>query len=146
MSQILFHASEAFLAVQSHDKSVEVFRVRSEEEIQKKRTRRRKRAKEKQSGSAAAAEDEQEDGTVAPAEIFAPYLVVRASGKIRSFCFSASGKLQVRLRLRDAYICRHADAPRSSLLRSHPMRSKSTISRRRPSPSQLSPKQQDLSR
>ncbi|KZW04132.1 WD-repeat-containing protein [Exidia glandulosa HHB12029] len=95
VSQILFHPSEAYLAVQSHDKSVEIFRIRTHDDIQKKRARRKKRAKEKhQNGESAIAVDE-EDGTVTPAEMFAPYLVVRASGKVRSFCFSPSNKLQL---------------------------------------------------
>ncbi|EJD53684.1 WD-repeat-containing protein [Auricularia subglabra TFB-10046 SS5] len=97
VSQILFHPSEKWLAVQSHDKSVEVFRVRTDEEIQKKRSRRKKRAKEKrQAAESAPAED---DGRVAPPEMFAPYLVVRANGKVRSFYFSPTGKLQLFLAL-----------------------------------------------
>ena len=47
VSQITFHHSKPFLAVQSHDRSVEIFRIRTEEEVRKKQARRRKRAKEK---------------------------------------------------------------------------------------------------
>jgi U3 small nucleolar RNA-associated protein 12 len=47
VSQIKFHHFLPYLAIQSHDRSVEIFRIRSEEEVRKKMERRRKRAKEK---------------------------------------------------------------------------------------------------
>ena len=92
VSQIKFHPSQPYLAVQSHDRSVEIFRVRNEDEVRKKQARRKKRAKEK---------SQQEDKTIIVAEpdtqaeemesnfvdYFTPHLVVRAGGKIRSFDF-----------------------------------------------------------
>lgn len=96
VSQIKFHPTQPYLAVQSHDRSVEIFRVRNEEEVRKKQARRKKRAKEK---------DQQEDSNGKESHLvaeldtqaeeigsnfvdyFTPYLVVRASGKIRSFDF-----------------------------------------------------------
>ncbi|KAJ3552714.1 hypothetical protein NM688_g4006 [Phlebia brevispora] len=100
VSQITFHPSRPYLAVQSHDRSVEIFRIRTEEEIRKKQLRRKKRAKEKKEqakaqgklkeGEAANEEQEQDDGQaeVALPDLFTPYLVVRASGKVRSFDFA----------------------------------------------------------
>lgn len=96
VSQITFHLSKPYLAVQSHDRSVEIFRIRTEEEVRKKQARRLKRAKEKKEqakakGKAKGAEgDEDEDAEhkdVELPDLFTPYLVVRASGKIRSFDF-----------------------------------------------------------
>ncbi|KAG6813504.1 hypothetical protein H0H92_010529 [Tricholoma furcatifolium] len=94
VSQVGFHPSQPFLAVQSHDRSVEIFRIRSEEEVRKKQVRRKKRAKEKQGKSSTKKEeiqnasDEDADAEeVTLVDLFTPYLVVRASGKIRSFDF-----------------------------------------------------------
>lgn len=98
VAQISFHPSRPFLAVQSHDRSVEIFRIRTEEEARKKQARRRKRAKEKKEQAKAQgkakdngqemeedANEVQED--IALPDLFTPYLVIRASGKIRSFAF-----------------------------------------------------------
>ncbi|KAI0049634.1 WD-repeat-containing protein [Auriscalpium vulgare] len=96
VSQVTFHPSLPYLAIQSHDRSVEIFRVRTEEEIRKKHTRRRKRAKEKESAKGKgkkAVDDLPEDGgnneEIEIADLFTPYLIARATGKIRSFSFSA---------------------------------------------------------
>ncbi|KAL0949715.1 hypothetical protein HGRIS_009754 [Hohenbuehelia grisea] len=95
VAQITFHPTQPYLAVQSHDRTVELFRVRTEEEIRKKQARRRRRVKEKkekEKGSKAANDvvgddNEELDAEVKLVDLFTPYLVVRASGKIRSFDF-----------------------------------------------------------
>lgn len=103
VSQILFHPQEAYLAVQSHDRSVEIFRTRTEEEIRKKQIRRMKRAKEKkQQKLQDSVHDRQEDETnidqqstdqdIKLVDRFTPYLIIRTSGKIRSFDFGPSVK------------------------------------------------------
>lgn len=100
VSQLLFHRSKAFIAVQSHDRTIDVFRVRTEDEIRKKQARRKRREREKTKTKAEKGKDkvtsevhdgmeiDEESQTVALADLFTPYLVVRASGKIRSFSFS----------------------------------------------------------
>lgn len=100
MSQIAFHPVQPYLAVQSHDRSVEIFRIRSEEEARKKQVRQKKRAKEKKLamlsksksetgevdlGPAAAEQGDQDE--IEPVNLFTPHIVVHASGKIRSFDF-----------------------------------------------------------
>ncbi|KZT24431.1 WD-repeat-containing protein [Neolentinus lepideus HHB14362 ss-1] len=94
VSQITFHPTLPYLAVQSHDRSVELFRIRTEEEMRKKQARRRKRAKEKKGkGKKAEAEEDvdmDENKEIELVDLFTPYLVVRASGKIRSFDFPSS--------------------------------------------------------
>jgi U3 small nucleolar RNA-associated protein 12 len=93
--------------VQSHDRSVEVFRIRTEEEARKKQARRRKRAKEKkekakgtQDSVADADDTEDAEKPLELVDLFTPHLVVRASGKVRSFDFSvveaSKGGLPVR--------------------------------------------------
>jgi len=93
VSQIIFHPTQPYLAVQSHDRSVEIFRIRTEEEVRKKQARRKKRSKEKKKAKG----EEEDSGAGDEAEIklvdlFTPYLVVRAGGKIRSFEFGVDDK------------------------------------------------------
>lgn len=99
--QISFHPNAPILAVQSHDKSIDVFRIRTTEEVRRKQARRKKRAKEKlgkstgemlgvventvNSQNVTGGDDVQEIGIT---DLFTPHLVVRASGKIRSFAFN----------------------------------------------------------
>ena len=99
VSQIKFHPTQLYLAVQSHDRSVEVFRVRNDEEVRKKQARRKRRAKEKSQQedingeeSHLVAEPDTQVEEMGPnfVDYFTPYLVVRASGKIRSFDFGPS--------------------------------------------------------
>lgn len=95
VSQIRFHQTQPYLAVQSHDRSVEIFRVRNEEEVRKKQGRRKKRAKEKiqredingKENNLVAEPDPPGDLESNFVDYFTPHLVVRASGKIRSFDF-----------------------------------------------------------
>ena len=99
VSQILFHLKRAYFAVQSHDRSIEIFRIRTEDEIRKKQHRRMKRAKEKKQpnlqelihessgqGDENTALNEQ-DQDIKLIDQYTPYLVIRTSGKIRSFDF-----------------------------------------------------------
>ena len=107
VSQIAFHSSLPYLAVQSHERSVEIFRVRNEEEVLKKQARRKKRLKEKEGKTNAKGKskvtepDESINESIELADLFTPYMIVRASGKIRSFAFeddeaiSRSGGTQV---------------------------------------------------
>ncbi|KAG6837545.1 hypothetical protein H0H93_007726 [Arthromyces matolae] len=94
VSQVSFHPSQSFLAVQSHDRSVEIFRIRSQEELHKKQLRRKKREKEKKQKIKDSnthpndeAANDKDDEEIKLVDLFTPYLVVRTSGKIRSFDF-----------------------------------------------------------
>ncbi|KAH7916206.1 WD-repeat-containing protein [Hygrophoropsis aurantiaca] len=98
VSQISFHPSEPYVAVQSHDRSIEIIRIRTEEEIKKKQARRKKRAKEKlekdhnggklKTTAKATEENADADEEINLIDLFTPYLIVRATGKIRSFDFA----------------------------------------------------------
>ena len=95
VSQLSFHPLLQYLAVQSHDRSVEIFRVRTEAEVRKKQARRKKRAREKkkekgQKEPDSGDEENGEEREIDLVELFTPYLIVRSSGKIRSFDFGGS--------------------------------------------------------
>ncbi|KAF8268249.1 WD-repeat-containing protein [Lactarius quietus] len=88
VSQIAFHSTLPYFFVQSNDRSVEVFRVRTDEEIRKKHARRKKRADAKAAmGKAENTHAVADIEKVELVDLFVPYLVVRTTGKIRSFAF-----------------------------------------------------------
>lgn len=89
VSQISFHPTLPYLFVQSNERSVEVFRVRSDDDIRKKQARRKKRVDAKAAmGKGEKVNDVPDNGNfekVEVADLFTPYLIVRATGKIKSF-------------------------------------------------------------
>ncbi|KIL70155.1 hypothetical protein M378DRAFT_117072 [Amanita muscaria Koide BX008] len=107
VSQITFHPCQPYLAIQSHERSVEIFRIRSEAEVRKKQTRRKKRVKEKRVKEGHAVEETNDDeqlDEITLLDLFTPHVIIRASGKIRSFSFdanevSARGSAQILLAL-----------------------------------------------
>lgn len=96
VAQILFHPTQPFLAVQSSDKAVEIFRIRTIDEVKKKQARRQKREKEKKqtkaNGKPAKVEDEDDhDGDLSQIklqDLYTPYMIVRGGGRVRSFSFA----------------------------------------------------------
>ena len=89
VSQISFHPTLPYLFVQSNERSVEVFRVRSDNDIRKKQVRRKKRADAKvamgKGEKVNDIPDDEEPEKIELADLFTPYLIVRATGKIKSF-------------------------------------------------------------
>ncbi|KAA6416253.1 MAG: WD domain [Lasallia pustulata] len=94
---IKFHARGNYIAAHGSEKAVELWRVRSESEVQKSLARKRKRRREKALAAAAANgianggdipgdNDNSEDFSSADiSEVIVPYVIVRTSGKVRSF-------------------------------------------------------------
>ncbi|UZJ54677.1 hypothetical protein CBS101457_003997 [Exobasidium rhododendri] len=82
-----------FLAVSGSDRSVEVFRLRSEEDVRKKMNRRRKRAKEKatkKQDGVLPEEAEEPEAKVTWKDRLEPYTIVRPNnGRLRSFAFAS---------------------------------------------------------
>ncbi|TIA92554.1 hypothetical protein E3P99_00542 [Wallemia hederae] len=84
ITQLAFHESLPFLAILSSDKSLEVLRLRTEDEIKSKMARRRRRNKEK---GKKGAQEESGEITVTMNDRLTPYLVVHSHSKIKSFSF-----------------------------------------------------------
>ncbi|KAG5456154.1 MAG: WD40-repeat-containing domain protein, partial [Olpidium bornovanus] len=91
------HPSGRYLGCQAADKAVEIFRVRTEEEVRRKMARRKKRQKEKSKEKAAklgaeepAAEGDADAGppVVTANDELQHHQTVRAQGKVRSFDFA----------------------------------------------------------
>jgi U3 small nucleolar RNA-associated protein 12 len=97
-TEILFHPRRDYVAVHGSEKSVELWRMRSESEIKKGLARKRRRRREKlaaSKGTEAAEGLEAEDGdeNIADADvsdIFVQHLIVRTSGKVRSVDWATS--------------------------------------------------------
>lgn len=93
-----FHPSGKFLGCQATDKSVELYRIQTQDEIRKKMARRRKRQKEKAEKKAKAviagdAVDVEMNEEIGETEIKAEdeitqYQIIRTVAKVRSFDFA----------------------------------------------------------
>ncbi|KAJ5239666.1 Small-subunit processome Utp12 [Penicillium chermesinum] len=89
---IHFHPRADYVGFHGSEKSVEIWRIRSQTEVQKSLARKRRRRKEKEAqreGGAKEADEEKEkneDVSSAPVtEVFISHVIVRTGGKIRSF-------------------------------------------------------------
>ncbi|KAL2798292.1 hypothetical protein BJX66DRAFT_56923 [Aspergillus keveii] len=103
---ITFHPRADYIALHGSEKAVEIWRIRSETEVQKSLARKRKRRKEKE-GQRATENDEfekavekvEEDVSAAPVtEVFVSHIIVRTGGKVRSCDWirtKSSGKIQL---------------------------------------------------
>ncbi|KAK4940154.1 beta transducin [Elasticomyces elasticus] len=90
---VRFHHRRELIAVHGSDKTVELLRIRSENEVRRTLVRKRKRRKEKADAAADGdsgvdVADEKEDttdiSTAAASDVFVPYILVRTGGKVRS--------------------------------------------------------------
>ncbi|KAF2001142.1 WD40 repeat-like protein [Amniculicola lignicola CBS 123094] len=102
---VTFYTRSDYIAVHGSEKSVEIWRIRTEGEVQKSLARKRKRRREKAKNAAEEAEEEaelaEEKENVAEAdisEVIVPYVTVRTAGKVRSVSWmhvKGSKKLQI---------------------------------------------------
>jgi U3 small nucleolar RNA-associated protein 12 len=85
---IAFYARSDYIAVHGAEKAVEIWRIRSEEEVRKSLARKRRRKREKAKGETNGETEEAEESiNIADAEIsevIIPYVTVRTAGKVRS--------------------------------------------------------------
>jgi U3 small nucleolar RNA-associated protein 12 len=94
---VSFHPHRDLVAFHGSEKSIELWRVRSEGEIQKTLARKKKRRREKEAGEGKqneAMEDEvnpKDLSTALATEVFVPYVIVRTGGRVRSMDW-AGGK------------------------------------------------------
>lgn len=95
---IKFHPRLDYVAVHGSEKAIEIWRIRSSNEIQKSLARKRKRRREKladgDDNTIMDDEDESKPVDISTAlitEVFTPYVILRTSGKIRSMDW-AGGK------------------------------------------------------
>lgn len=103
---VSFHPNGNYIATYGSDKSVELWRIRSEGEVQKTLSRKRKRRREKLMATypngnmnGSMHDDAEENLTsVDVSEVIVPYVIVRTGGKVRSMCWAnplSSKNLQI---------------------------------------------------
>ena len=96
---VSFHPRGSYIAAHGSEKAVEVWRIRSESEVQKAIARKRKRRKEKV--MAAAGQESKENvelvngeketgdlSSVPITDVIVPYVIVRTTGKVRSISWA----------------------------------------------------------
>lgn len=95
--EIRFHPVQDYLSIHGSEKSVEIWRIRSEDEVRKILARKRRRRREKLAALAGATEDKDSGGegdehgekiedlsSADISDVFVPYVVVRSSGRVAS--------------------------------------------------------------
>ena len=91
IAQVAFHPAAHLLAFQTTERTIEILRLRTEVEIRKKAARRQKREREKRKGKQTDGADLDEKDTankdITWKDRLASWVVIRTSGKIRSFDF-----------------------------------------------------------
>lgn len=107
--EVMFHPRRNYFAVHGLEKSIELWRIRTEAEIKKGLARKRRRRREKLAaskankadGDADAPDEDEKADDVANADIsdvFVRYVIVRTSGKVRSVDWAIrSGEKDLRL-------------------------------------------------
>ncbi len=106
---VTFHPSGNYIAAHGSEKVVELWRIRSESEVQKHLARKRKRRREKEAAkvdrdaklNGELVNGDHKEGDISSAEIseiFVPYVIVRTTGKIRSIDWAA-GKVSKSIKL-----------------------------------------------
>ena len=98
---VSFHPRKDYIAIHGSEKAIELWRIRSDPEIQRSLSRKRKRKREKaldamdedKENAPAEGHDEKAIDTSSAliTEVFVPYLIVRTGGKVRSIDW-AGGK------------------------------------------------------
>ena len=83
---VTFHPQADYFAVHGSDKAVEIWRIRSDSEVQKTlaRKRRRKREKAAANGETVSDADGDDTATATISDVFVPYTTIRAGGKVRA--------------------------------------------------------------
>ncbi|CZR50545.1 probable DIP2-Dom34p-interacting protein [Phialocephala subalpina] len=92
--EVSFHPRQGYFAVHGSEKAVEIWRIRSEDEVRKALARKRKRRREKQAagndkmdvggGDTAVPEQDEDISKAEISDVFVPYVIVRTGGKVRS--------------------------------------------------------------
>ena len=88
---ISFHPDGSFFAAHGNERLIEVWKVRSESEVQKKLARKRKRRREKNSSSEHGISNIESPGNIGSAEVqdlLSHHCEVRPSGRVRSVCWA----------------------------------------------------------
>ncbi|KAM6479750.1 WD40 repeat-like protein [Trichoderma sp. SZMC 28011] len=104
-TEVIFHPQRDYFAVHGSDKSVDIWRIRSESEVKKGLARKRRRRREKQKDAKnddadmENGDDAQEDVSKADiSDVFVQFVIIRTGGKVRSMDWAVpAGQKQIHL-------------------------------------------------
>lgn len=90
---IAFHPREDYIAINGSEKAVEIWRIRSGEELQRHMQRKRKRRREKAATSGTAITFNNDESLDNPevGDVFLPHVIVRTGGRVRSTQWATVG-------------------------------------------------------
>ena len=90
---VSFHPKQDYIVVHGSEKAVELWRIRSSEEVHRhmQRKRRRRREKAATAGEQLLPETEDAVGTPTVEDLFVSHVIVRTGGKVRSVDWAAKG-------------------------------------------------------
>nr|POF19972.1 putative wd repeat-containing protein c3d6.12 [Quercus suber] len=88
-----FHPKQDYIAVHGSEKAVELWRMRSQEEVHRHMQRKRKRRREKAAVNESEALPNGDDALEIPdvTDLFVPHVIVRTGGKVRSVEWASAG-------------------------------------------------------
>ncbi len=87
--EISFHPKQDYFMIHGSEKAVEIWRIKTPEEVKKSLARKAKRRREKLAAAGKTVSEEEEKKTEAMSsadisEVFVPYVIVRTGGRVRS--------------------------------------------------------------
>jgi U3 small nucleolar RNA-associated protein 12 len=90
---VSFHPSQDYIAIHGSEKAVEIWRIRSADELHKHMQRKRKRRREKAAAAGETLVPETDEAVEKPdvIDVFTPYVIVRSGGRVRSASWVTSG-------------------------------------------------------
>jgi U3 small nucleolar RNA-associated protein 12 len=91
---VYFHPRQDYVAVHGSEKAVEIWRIRTADEVHRHMVRKRKRRREKAAAAGETLVPEKDESLPNPeiGDFFLPYVIVRTGGKVRSSSWSPSGR------------------------------------------------------
>lgn len=92
MVQLSIHPTQPFFACQTNDRSIELFKIRSEGEMKRKLNKKKRKRDEKKAAEGEVGGDAEAEAAVEPkaSDQFISHRVIRAGAKIRSFDFKTT--------------------------------------------------------
>lgn len=91
-TEIIFHPAGSYVAFHGSEKAVEIYRIRSPEEIRKALVRKRKRRKEKAATNGSADLEDEESLVPDVTDVFVQHVIVRTGGRVRSAVWASKTK------------------------------------------------------
>ncbi|KAF2151982.1 WD40 repeat-like protein [Myriangium duriaei CBS 260.36] len=91
-TEVTFHPTASYVAFHGSEKAIEIFRIRTADEVRRALVRKRKRRKEKATLNGEDKQDDEESSVPQVTDIFIPHVIVRTGGRVRSAVWATKKK------------------------------------------------------